>query len=570
MHKFARIFLLTALLAGLLLGAAAVKAEAPEKEFTFNVKGPECGAVGDGLTNDTAAIQSCIDKMESLGEGTLYFPRGTYVTDSLTLHGNNLNLIGENAVLKSNLPHQSYPEDANAVRESALIKSEPRNILFRVDPQHDIHKGDAFVDLTDGVSTDAVNIGDIVLIETSKANPRASTYQYGSYRYVEAIQGNRLILDDAIEHDLLLATDDVKITVVKPITNLKVTGLTLEIPADTYQNGIVLEHLRNATFSYLRVTAGGQNMVGISTTGFNIRVRQSEVSGFLDDTNGLGYGIALYGNHLQATNNKISACKHAISSADRRFVNSDITYAFNQVRDTQLAAFDVHGTGEGVKIYENIIADIGKSYPGGGGIWIRGDHYEIFNNRITASLTRPGGVTNAGIKSIETASNDIHIHDNIIENFDYGYQSETYQTVSNLKFERNTITNSTNGVLGTSFSNSSFQGNKIFAKANGFYVTGLDHSVIADNEIHYSMSQWGVGIFLAGHSSAVSNNIMIQNNHISPMTPAADSHVRVQQGYDHLTVLDNQFDRSNGILSKSVQIEEDPDAVHTRIQSDRQ
>jgi hypothetical protein len=46
---------------------------------TFSVK--DFGAVGDGVTNDTAAIQSAINA----ASGVLYFPAGSYLVNSLTL-----------------------------------------------------------------------------------------------------------------------------------------------------------------------------------------------------------------------------------------------------------------------------------------------------------------------------------------------------------------------------------------------------------------------------------------------------------------------------------------------------
>lgn len=49
----------------------------------FNVL--DYGAVGDGVTDDRAAIQSAIDAAEAAGGGTVYFPAGTYVNNTATL-----------------------------------------------------------------------------------------------------------------------------------------------------------------------------------------------------------------------------------------------------------------------------------------------------------------------------------------------------------------------------------------------------------------------------------------------------------------------------------------------------
>jgi hypothetical protein len=52
----------------------------------YNVKHPDFGAVGNGTTNDTAAIQAAINAV-SLTGGVVYFPEGRYrITSALTLH----------------------------------------------------------------------------------------------------------------------------------------------------------------------------------------------------------------------------------------------------------------------------------------------------------------------------------------------------------------------------------------------------------------------------------------------------------------------------------------------------
>lgn len=54
------------------------------------------GAVGDGVANDTAAIAAALASVLSTG-GTVYFPQGTYLTDSIDLRAfTNITLLGEN------------------------------------------------------------------------------------------------------------------------------------------------------------------------------------------------------------------------------------------------------------------------------------------------------------------------------------------------------------------------------------------------------------------------------------------------------------------------------------------
>lgn len=58
----------------------------------INVKDPAYGAIGNGTTDDTAALQAAINA--AYGK-TLYIPSGTYLTSSQLLINNNITIIGD-------------------------------------------------------------------------------------------------------------------------------------------------------------------------------------------------------------------------------------------------------------------------------------------------------------------------------------------------------------------------------------------------------------------------------------------------------------------------------------------
>jgi len=85
------------------------------------------GAVGDGQTLDTPAIQATIEAYSQAGGGTVYVPAGNYVTGSILLKNNVTLYLDAGAKLSGSQEVADYPavdsrwEGANRKTHAPLI-----------------------------------------------------------------------------------------------------------------------------------------------------------------------------------------------------------------------------------------------------------------------------------------------------------------------------------------------------------------------------------------------------------------------------------------------------------------
>src|SRR6266478_2649875 len=100
MRKICLRLLLVAMAIGLIAAATCPPGPPPsDEEFVGpfpswqSVKSAPCNATGDGSTDDTSAIQTCLNLLGS-SQPTIYFPAGVYrITSGLTLAGQiNVNI----------------------------------------------------------------------------------------------------------------------------------------------------------------------------------------------------------------------------------------------------------------------------------------------------------------------------------------------------------------------------------------------------------------------------------------------------------------------------------------------
>lgn len=102
---FRKLYLVLGLISAVLLHASSSHAGAVERRLMIN----EHGALGDGKTVNTKAIQAAIDDCAKSGGGTIVVPNGTFVTGAIFLkQGVNL-CVEKGGVLKGSQNTNDYP-----------------------------------------------------------------------------------------------------------------------------------------------------------------------------------------------------------------------------------------------------------------------------------------------------------------------------------------------------------------------------------------------------------------------------------------------------------------------------
>lgn len=198
------------------------------------------GAVGDGLTDDAAAIQRAVDSCSSAGGGQVYFPRGrTFVAGPVELKSNIELFLDVNATLKAN-------PDENIYHKSAFKDNEGEGMMWlwakdienlRICGRGTIHgNGIRFMgaELEDSYELKPVTTFDprphvLTLIGVRNLQIRDLTIMEGAYWTVH-----------------LIGCEDVVIDGINLLNNLKIRN----------GDGIDIDHSKHVRISNCHITSG--------------------------------------------------------------------------------------------------------------------------------------------------------------------------------------------------------------------------------------------------------------------------------------------------------------------------
>lgn len=322
------------------------------------------GAVGDGLTNDSAAFAElnaslALGGTMELGLGKTYRAFGLSMTNvgRMVNNGSVFKLLEED--LQVNRFVIRFGNTLPAITLTAPIAATA---------------GSDRIPLTDQLT--GVRVGDMLAFKST--TPRTwlnseleTTYYNGQYAVVVELTSTQIIFSTPIYADF-------------PITSIEINRVPPYMVLG--QIGIDVSQARNGAISVIGMLVTGYNgevggirvigndfvSIGVQVRGENMNVTGCEIAGTLNGygtgTARLGYAINVGGNGIIVSNNTLYNCKHGITSAPRDIVSRGIQYIGNRVcsyrraadppYDVAMSAFDTHSNTWDALIVEGNYIDV--------------------------------------------------------------------------------------------------------------------------------------------------------------------------------------------------------------------
>lgn len=254
------------------------------------------GAVGDSVTNNTAAIQKAIDSAAAIGGGRVLIPAGKFVTGVINLRSGVELHVSTNAFLLGSTKRADY----GTVRASALIVA---------DKQHHIAiSGGGTID---GRGREVVADVDRMLKEGTLQDPQWQTVNpWGQKRSAEFNRPHLLTFNNC-DHvtitDVLFKDAACWVQTYRECTNLTIDNIRVKSTAYYNNDGIDIDDCKNVKVSRCNVDADDDGIC-LKSGNANTFCENIEISDCVvrSSASALKFGTASHGGFKNITVRNIS------------------------------------------------------------------------------------------------------------------------------------------------------------------------------------------------------------------------------------------------------------------------
>lgn len=336
------------------------------------VKDAEYGAEGDGVADDSDAIQAALNS----GAGMVRIPAGTYKCSKTITKPKNVRVLGDGSgVARLTWAAATYANLTSGV----CFKNADADLDSLPDISNSPSRG--FADTLEFVSTPDIASGDAVVIYNptdSSWSGERSYYRAGEFVRIASVSGSSASLEWAVYDNY--TPSDVDLYKLNgdsgTITGVHFEGLTDVSNATTT---LSLDGVTDCTYQDIKVTGGSGRSVQLSRS-FGVTFLSCIAEEDLAAQFSTDYGLIIANSQeVSVIGGRYSASRHGISTGGGDYVCSVVNREVNYINISgkQSEKFtpnlDFHGNCEFCGIYDSTV--YGGATVGGNYITIRGNTF---------------------------------------------------------------------------------------------------------------------------------------------------------------------------------------------------